>query len=123
MKLPKILIVEDDVWLAEQHARTLQTAGFKVSYALHALSALDIIDEAKPDAIVLDLFLAGPNGLVLLHELRSHNDIGQIPVVVCTNSTDTFAPEDLVAYGVSRVLDKATMTPNMLVAAVNKVLI
>ena len=117
-----ILVVEDDIWQAEQYVRTLEKAGFEASYVIHALSAIDEIDRHPPDAIVLDVFLAGPNGFVLLHELRSYSDIGNIPAILCTGSAESITGADLASYGVVQVLDKASMVPEDLVVAVKKAL-
>jgi CheY-like chemotaxis protein len=122
-KTHTILIVEDDDWLAEQHGRMLQAAGYVVEFAAHALAAMDVVDSKRPDVIVLDLLLAGPNAFTLLHELQSHADLAGIPVILCTNSADHIAEEDIAAYGVRQVLDKATMHPDDVVAAVKKVLL
>lgn len=119
----RILIVEDDDWLAEQHARILQAAGFTTETVAHALAAMDVIDARRPDVIVLDVLLAGPNAFTLLHELQSHIDLATIPVVLCTNSADSLADEDMAGYGIVRVLDKASMMPDDIVAAVRKALL
>jgi len=121
-KVPMILVVEDDEWLAEQHVRTLTAAGFAATHVAHALAAIETIDTKRPDAMVLDVFLAGPNAFTLLHELQSHPDLAGIPVILCTNSADAIPAEDAAAYGVRAVLDKAVMTPDDVVAAVKKVL-
>lgn len=121
-KQPYILIVEDDEWLAEQHIRNLKAAGYHAEYVPHALAAIDAIDTRQPDAMILDVFLIGPNAFTLLHEMRSHTDLAQIPVILCTNSAEMIADEDVEAYGVNQVLNKADMTPQDLVAAVKKVL-
>lgn len=122
-KARSVLIVEDDDWLAEQHGRMLRAAGYLVDFAPHALAAMDAIDSKQPDVIVLDLLLAGPNAFTLLHELQSHTDLAGIPVILCTNSADHIASEDIEAYGVRQILDKATMHPDDVVAAVKKVLL
>lgn len=121
-KTPYVLIVEDDEWLAEQHARTLAEVGIRSDVVPHALAAIDSMDAVLPDVLILDLLLAGPNAFTLLHELRSHTDLAAVPVVICTASADQITQEDLAVYGVYRVLDKATMQPRDLVAAVKKVL-
>lgn len=121
-KQPYVLIVEDDDWLAEQYARTLKAAGIRTGTVPHALAAIDAIDQQRPDALVLDVLLAGPNAFTLLHELQSHADLASIPVILCTNGADQLAGEDLQAYGVTRVLDKATMRPDDLIAAVRRAL-
>jgi CheY-like chemotaxis protein len=121
-KTPYVLVVEDDEWQAEQYVRTLGNAGLRVEVAPHALAAIDALDNAVPDVIVLDVLLPGPNAITFLHELRSHADLAGIPVILCTNSADQLAGEDVEVYGVQRVLDKGTMLPGDLVAAVKKVL-
>lgn len=121
-KTPMVLVVEDDEWLAEQHVRMLHAAGFQAEHVLHAIAAIDTVDSKRPDAIILDIFLSGPNAFTLLHELQSHSDLAGIPVVICTNSAEDIAEEDLAAYGVTQVLDKTTMKPQDVVAAVKKVL-
>jgi len=118
-----VLVVEDDVWLAEQFIRSLEAAGFEAAAVHDAFSALDSMDVRMPDALVLDLLLGGPNGFTLLHEMRSHADLGNLPVILCTNNADGLARRDLLAYGVKDVLDKSTMKPSDLVAAVRKVLL
>lgn len=121
-KQPNILIVEDDEWTAEQHVRILQTAGYRAEYVVHTLEAIEAIDSHPPDLIILDVLLTGQNAFTLLHELRSHADLAGIPVILCTNSADALADEDVAVYGVHLVLDKATMQPVDLIAAVKKVL-
>jgi len=121
-KTPYILIVEDDEWQAEQYERRLKLASMRSQVVPHALAAIDALDAAIPDVIVLDVLLPGPNAFVFLHELRSHPDLVSVPVLLCTNSADQIAEEDVKAYGVVRVLDKTTMVPADLVAAIRKIL-
>lgn len=117
----RILLIDDDTWFVEQMARTVKKAGYEVALAHNGIEGIEQIDTARPDVIILDFFMPGPNGLVLLHELQSHSDLAAIPAILCTNSAADVAPEDLVQYGVRRVLDKTTMEPADVVAAIRKV--
>lgn len=124
MKKPTtILIIEDDAWLAEHYSRTLEQAGYETRHAGDALAGIAAIDETMPDVVVLDVFLPGPNALVLLHEMQSHTDLSALPVVVCTNNPIALPPDSLRAYGVRQVLDKGEMRPSDLVAAIRRVLL
>ena len=122
MKKPHILFVEDDAWLAEHFERIAIGAGWTAETTPHALAAMEAIDQHIPNVLVLDVLLVGPNAFTLLHELRSHADLAAIPVVLCTNSAGDIAPEDLAVYGVREVLDKATMRPEDLLAAVKRII-
>ncbi len=123
MKKPLILIVEDDEWLADQQALTIKTAGYRVKVTHHALSAIQVIDESQPDAIILDVLLAGSTAFALMHELQSYGDTGNIPIILCTNLASELSLDDLRAYGVKLILDKTTMVPGDLIAALRSVLL
>lgn len=116
----RVLVIEDDAWQAEMTARQLARHDFQVEIAHDALAAFAMIDAHPPDAIILDMMLPGPNGMTFLHELRSHADIADIPVVVC--STQKLELKILQPYGVAAVIDKTTMEPDDVVVAVRKVL-
>jgi len=122
MSMPTVLIVEDDKWLAEQHERVLNKAGYETVVALHALAAIEAIDDVHPDVIILDVLLIGNTAFALLHELQSYSDTGNIPVVLCTNLASELLIDDLKPYGVRQILDKTTMVPSDLVASVQSIL-
>lgn len=116
-----VLIVEDDPWFAEQHVRVLRAENYDVHVAPHALDAIDNIDKIKPQVIILDVLLPGATGFALLHELQSYQDTAKIPVILCTSTATSINLRDVQPYGVYRILDKATMTPEDVVAAVRSV--
>lgn len=117
----KILLVEDDAWLAESEAASLRAAGYQVTVAPHAMAAIDLVDQLLPNVIILDVLLAGSTGFALLNELQSHSDTHKVPVVLCTNLAEQFEPGALAEYGVKRIVDKTTMMADDLVAAVKAV--
>lgn len=117
---PHVLIVDDDEWLAAHFGRTLDSAGYDTTHAAHALQAIDMCDERTPDVILLDLFLPGPNGLTLIHELQSHADLGKVPIILCSTSGGDITPQQAKPYGIVSVLDKSTVQPQDVVAAVRK---
>lgn len=120
-KSKTILIIDDDVWFAEQISRVIRAAGYKTKHAPDGLAAIELIDKSLPDMIILDMFLPGPNALVLLHEMQSYSDLAALPVVVCTSSAADIPSNGLSVYGVRQVLDKASMQPQDVVAAVKRV--
>lgn len=120
--MTKVLLVEDDAWLAELEESVLLSAGYDIQRAPHAPAAIELVDSFKPEVIVLDVLLAGSTAFALLNELQSYSDTGIVPVVLCTNIADQFDVSKLQEYGVRRVVDKTTMHPDDLVAAVKSVL-
>jgi twitching motility two-component system response regulator PilH len=101
----------------------LAGAGFTVTHVPHGLAAIEALDRFKPDILVLDIFLPGPNALALLHELQSYADLARLPIIVCSNSAADVPEGALTEYGVSCVIDKTSMQPVDLVAAVRRELV
>lgn len=115
----KLIIIEDDRLLRESYGRVAQRAGYGVRLAADADLAIDEIDKYQPDVILLDMLLRRTTGMALLHELQSHPDLSAIPVVVITSMADRLQPKALVHYGVQRVLDKETVTPEEMLQALD----
>lgn len=77
-----ILIVEADQLLAKNLSASFRRAGHKTTHTTDAQSAITAADVSKPDAIILDLLLAGRSGIEFLYELRSYPDWKDIPVII-----------------------------------------
>lgn len=116
----RVLIVDDDSWQAEHLLVQLDEAGYEVTITAHASQALDGIDVELPECIVLDIGLPGANGMALIHEIRSHADTAEIPVIVCTNVSVDLG--ELRPYGVVEVIQKSNLDYGDIVAAVRKAL-
>ena len=115
-----ILIVEDDILLAECYQRWLAHTGHHTVHVRDAQAALDAIDDARPNVVLLDMLLPGANGMQLLNMLQSHVDLVGLPVVICSNVVP--AQADFSVYGVTTVLDKTTVTRQSLSAAIGSAL-
>lgn len=77
----RILIVDDDDLLRRSLAFSLEQVGFKTITAASAEDAFDIIQQKKPDLIVLDIMLPGMDGMEALKQFRVNMGI---PVILLT---------------------------------------
>jgi DNA-binding response OmpR family regulator len=77
----RIVVVEDDMSVAELVTLYLRNAGYLVEHAPTGGRARALFGEVKPALVVLDLGLPDADGLDLLKELRSHGDT---PVIALT---------------------------------------
>lgn len=121
----KILLVEDDLWLAELYSDILETEkDCQVLRADSASDAIELLDKNTDVAlIILDMFLPGHNGIEFLHEIASYSDTNTIPVIVLSSvyQHDFQMSEDRWRhYGVVEYLYKPKTRPQQLVAAVKK---
>jgi len=74
MSSPHILLVDDDPLLRRSVAFSLDRAGYRVTTAANAESALALVDRERPDLALLDIGLPGMDGLDLLRRLQARPD-------------------------------------------------
>lgn len=118
--MTRVLIVDDDRWLAELFTDRLTAAGYEVATAHDALQAIDAVDTTLPDVIILDFMLPAANAMTLLHELQTYEETATIPIIVCS-AMQGIPADALRQYGVRTVLDKSIVLPEDLVVAVREV--
>ena len=115
-----VLIVEDEVWQADLFSRQLKE-NYDVAVVLSGHAAINAIDDKIPDVIILDVLLAGSTGFTLIHELKSHEDLARIPIILITNLAEVVPEHVANRYDIAEVIDKAALRPKDLLAAVNRV--
>lgn len=118
--MKKLLIVEDDKNWADILCSYAAAVGADTRVVVSGGQAMEMIDNWWPDAIVLDMLLAGETAVALLNELRSHADLAKLPIVVCSSADVNLA--DLRPFGVTALLDKVSMRPDEARAIFSKVL-
>lgn len=87
MQTRTILVIEDDLALAEAIAMKLRRDGFVVESMISAEAAITWIGSHMPDLIWLDMLLPGMSGLDFLEYLRQHEEFKKIPVLMVSVST------------------------------------
>lgn len=79
-----VLVVEDDDDLRSIFTTNLSMAGFVVRQAANGMEALQLIDSAPPDIVLLDLGLPHVTGHDVLSEIKAHAHTRDIPILVVT---------------------------------------
>lgn len=118
--MSSVLVIESEPWLGDHYQRELEKNGFSVMRASHAYSAMDMINERVPSAILMSLNLSGASSLALLHELQTYTDTAAVPIVVCSSFAD-LTMDELEPYGVRMIMDSRTMQPHDVPAAIRSV--
>jgi len=116
----KILLIEDDPFLLSMYTTKFELENFKVITAEDGKKGLKLAIEEAPDIILLDILLPKMNGFEVLKELKSNDDVNNIPVILLTN----LSQKDEVAQGLSLGADdyliKAHFMPSEVVEKIKK---
>ena len=80
--MAKILIVDDEESIRLLYSEELTSDGYEVALAEDGHRLVERIEEEKPDVIVLDIKMAGYNGLDLLQSIRER--FYNMPVILCS---------------------------------------
>lgn len=82
----RILVVDDDVALAEMIGIVLQNEGYEVVFCADGSAALTQFQENNPDLVLLDVMLPGMDGFDVCRSIRRVSDA---PIVMLTARSDT----------------------------------
>jgi DNA-binding response OmpR family regulator len=85
---PLVLLVEDDVRLAELVRTYLQGNGFRVVVEHRGDRVIEHLQSTVPDLVVLDLGLPGRDGFAVCKELRAASDLPILIVTARDNDID-----------------------------------
>jgi len=105
----RVLIADDDDAFRTAAAMILRAAGDTVIEAADGEAALAAIQQEPPDAVLLDLRLAGVDGFAVLAALSSNETLSHIPVVVLTAYPSDVADQPALGRATT-VMDKAQTT-------------
>lgn len=102
--MAKILIVDDEEGIRMLYSMELQDEGYQVITLPDGKDLLRVVDQERPDCVVLDIKMREYNGLDLLQELRKkHYDL---PVIL--NSAYSSFKVDLKAVAADYYVVKSS---------------
>jgi len=75
----KVLLVDDEKAILKVLSIKLRVSGYDVVTAAGGQEALELIDSARPDVMLLDVIMPGLDGFGVLEKLRTFSEL---PVIV-----------------------------------------
>ena len=117
-----ILCVEDDRFIGEMYVRSLQKAGYDVTWVVDGNDGLVAARNQNFDLIILDLMLPEQRGDQILDALRNKN-VDLVPnskILIMTNFEQDEASRKSVMSRVDGYLIKADITPRNLIEVVKQ---
>lgn len=85
---PRILVVEDDSDLRNIVRLQLSSVGYEIIEAENGAMGYEIIQELRPDCVILDLMMPVMDGFGFLKRVRSSLALQDVPVLILTASED-----------------------------------
>ncbi len=116
----KVAIVEDDIAIAQMYRIKFESEGYDVETAENGAIGLEMVDDFRPDILLLDLMMPEMNGDEMLAKLRKMDWAKDLPVIILTNMGESEAPVTLKDLGVDSYIVKAEMTPKQVAELVKK---
>jgi two-component system phosphate regulon response regulator PhoB len=80
----RLLVVEDDRPIADLLKHHFTAAGFTVTTTSDGDEALILIEEVKPDLVLLDWMIEGTSGIEVCRRLRRSSRTANLPVIMLT---------------------------------------
>ena len=86
--MPNILVIDDDPDVRALVSDVLRMEGHAVRSAADGMAALLLVDEERPDCLVLDVMMPGLSGHDVLRLIREADGGSHLPVVMLTAAAD-----------------------------------
>lgn len=104
---PRILLVDDDPDIRAIGAMSLgRLGGFDVVQARSGTHALEVVLDARPDIILLDVMMPGMDGRETLKRLRELEALRDVPILFLTAKVQPQEVEEYLALGAAGVVPK-----------------
>ncbi len=114
-----ILLVEDDISLADWVCEYLTEQGFNVTHVARGDLVLEEIEKNTTDIVLLDVMLPGLNGIEVCRLIRQHEQSKQIPIIMLTARADEFDEVIGLEAGADDYVIKP-VRPRALLARINR---
>ena len=119
----KVLIVEDNIFMAELLAEKVSNAGYEPITLYNGKEVAEKITKEKPILVLLDLPLAGDiDGFELLGHIRKSFNKAALPIVVLFNLNQPEAIDKSLKMGANYYLIKALTNTDEIVSKIGEVL-
>lgn len=118
----KILLIEDDSFLASMYVTKLNLEGFEVQVAGDGEKGLEMVQNEQPALILLDIILPKMSGFDVLKDLKMDKQTKDIPVILLTNLGQREDVQKGIKLGAKDYLIKAHFMPSEVVEKIKKLI-
>lgn len=121
-KKEKILIIEDDRFIAKMYQTKLELEGYDVEAAENGAQGVEKIKSFDPDLVLLDIIMPEMDGFGVLEAIRDDDTINSVRVIVMSNLAQEDHLKRARALGAKDYVVKSQYTPMDVVKKIKEVL-
>ncbi|WP_249679304.1 Hpt domain-containing protein [Pseudomonas abieticivorans] len=101
-----VMVVDDSVTVRKVTSRLLERHGMHVLTAKDGVDAMSLLQEHTPDVLLLDIEMPRMDGFEVATEIRQHERLKDLPIIMITSRTGQKHRERAMAIGVNDYLGK-----------------
>lgn len=118
----KILIMEDDPFIARMYFKKLTELDYIVKQADNGIEGLDVLKTYKPDLIMLDIIMPQMDGFEVIRKIKESKNLANIPILLLSNLGERENIEKGLAIGADDYIIKAHFTPEEVIKRIKKLI-
>ena len=105
-RLPKVLVVDDSVTVRKVTTRLLERHGMEVLTAKDGMHAMEVLQDHKPDIMLLDIEMPRMDGFEVASLVRHDARLQDVPIIMITSRTGDKHRERAMSIGVNAYMGK-----------------
>jgi CheY-like chemotaxis protein len=113
-----VLVIEDDSLTLNTLENALLHKGYRVLRASSGMEGIEIVLNASPDLIILDLVMPDISGFEVVERLQKESDVAKVPILILTSMDLSTADRARLAGRVWRIEGKGTLSTHELIRLV-----
>jgi excisionase family DNA binding protein len=118
---PLVLIVDDDPGLREFVRASLELEGYAVREAGDAAAGLEVLEQERPDLILLDVMMPEVDGFEMLRRMHESHGLNSVPVIMFSGKVDDGTAARASEEGVEAFIGKP-FDPQQLIESTKQLL-
>jgi DNA-binding response OmpR family regulator len=116
----KIMLVDDDRLMLSLLKGILEPWGMQVTTCDDPRRALSIIEDVKPDLMVLDFEMPEMNGIEVCQQIRNNAQTAALPILFLTAHRDTDTMQKVYSAGADDYVSKPVIAPELMTRMFNR---
>jgi chemosensory pili system protein ChpA (sensor histidine kinase/response regulator) len=114
-----VMVVDDSVTVRKVTSRLLERQGMDVMVAKDGIEAISLLQERRPDVMLLDIEMPRMDGFEVARQVRHDDRLADLPIIMISSRTGEKHQEHAAQLGVNSFLGKP-FQENQLLATIDR---